>query len=368
MTRAASARATTRRTIRLIAVGLVAGTAAIIGTLVYQAAWSSVTSPPQPGTAQPGPVTPRNGLLGTIAWPALGVSAAGLSGIGVLPGPGASRPVPIASVAKVMTAYVILRDHPLGAGEPGPAIVVRPGEAAAYPAQARNGDSLVPVIAGERLTEQQALEALLLPSADNMAWILARWDAGSQTAFTAQMNATARRLGMTDTHYTDPSGLSAATTSTAADQVRLGMAAMSEPALARIVALRSAVIPVAGVVHNYNTLLGQDGITGLKTGSDTAAGGCVLLAAWRQARGRDTLIVAATFGQPGTIATMLPTALQAGHQLVLAVGGALTGQSAQHISGNKAGRHPRTGRHRGRADSKKRRAGSWHAPACCRRH
>jgi serine-type D-Ala-D-Ala carboxypeptidase (penicillin-binding protein 5/6) len=312
------------------------------------------TSPPRPGTAQPSPVTPRNGPLGTIAWPASGVSAAGISGIGVLPGPGASQPVPIASVAKVMTAYIILRDHPLGAGEPGPPIVVQPGEAAAYPAQARNDDSLVPVTAGEQLTERQALEALLLPSADNMAWILARWDVGSQAAFTAQMNTTARRLGMTDTHYTDPSGLSASTTSTAADQVRLGMAAMSEPALARIVALRSAVIPVAGVVRNSNTLLGQDGITGLKTGSDTAAGGCILLAAWQQARGHDIHIVAATFGQPGTMATMLPSALQAGHQLVLALGRALAGQSAQHTSGKKAGKRPRTGHHRARATATRR--------------
>jgi len=70
------------------------------------------------------------------------------------------------------------------------------------------------------------------------------------------------------------------------------------------------------------------GITGLKTGSDTAAGGCVLLAAWQQARGHDTLIVAATFGQPGTMAAMLPNALQAGHQLVLALDRALAGQSA----------------------------------------
>jgi D-alanyl-D-alanine carboxypeptidase (penicillin-binding protein 5/6) len=347
MTRTASARTTTRRTHRPIAAGLVTVTTAIIGTLVYQSA-----SPPRPGTAQSGPVTPRNGLLGTIAWPASGVSAASISGIGGLPGPGASRPVPIASVAKVMTAYIILRNHPLGAGEPGPAIVVRPDEAAAYPAQVRNGDSLVPVTAGEQLTERQALEALLLPSADNMAWILARWDAGSQAAFTAEMNATARRLGMTDTYYTDPSGLSASTTSTAADQVRLGMAAMREPALAHIVALRSAVIPVADVVRNTNTLLGQDGIAGLKTGSDTAAGGCVLLAAWQQARGHDTLIVAATFGQPGTMATMLPTALQAGHQLVLALGRALTEKSAQHISGQNAGKHPRTGRHRARATAR----------------
>jgi D-alanyl-D-alanine carboxypeptidase (penicillin-binding protein 5/6) len=80
---------------------------------------------------------------------------------------------------------------------------------------------------------------------------------------------------------------------------------------------------VAGVVRNYNTLLGQDGIAGLKTGSTQAAGGCLLIAAWSQAGGRNTLIVAATFGQPGTAGTILPNALQAGHNLVLALDRAL---------------------------------------------
>jgi D-alanyl-D-alanine carboxypeptidase (penicillin-binding protein 5/6) len=231
--------------------------------------------------------------------------------------------VPIASVAKVMTAYVILQDHPLPADGSGPDLAVQPSEAAAYPSQVRDGDSLVPVVAGEKLTERQALEALLLPSADNMAWILARWDAGSQAAFVARMNATARRLGMTSTSYTDPSGLDPSTASTAADQVRLGMAAMRVPALAAIAAMPAAVVPEAGVVRNYNTLLGQDGIVGLKTGSTHAAGGCVLLAAWQKASGRKTLIVAATFGQPGTAQTILPNALRAGHDLVLALARAL---------------------------------------------
>jgi D-alanyl-D-alanine carboxypeptidase (penicillin-binding protein 5/6) len=231
--------------------------------------------------------------------------------------------VPIASVAKVMTAYVVLHDHPLSASGSGPAITVRPPEAAAYPSQVRDGDSLVPVAAGERLTERQALEALLLPSADNMAWILARWDAGSQAAFTARMNAAARRLGMTGTSYTDPSGLDPSTTSTAADQVRLGRAAMRVPALAAIAAMPAAVVPVAGVVRTTNTLLGQDGIAGLKTGSTQAAGGCLLVAAWQEVNGRRTLIVAATFGQPGTAQTILPNALHAGHMLVLALDRAL---------------------------------------------
>ena len=75
--------------------------------------------------------------------------------------------------------------------------------------------------------------------------------------------------------------LAASTVSSAADQVVLGTAAMHQPALAAIAAMRSAVIPVAGRVRNLNTMLGQGGIAGLKTGSDSAAGGCVLLASWR---------------------------------------------------------------------------------------
>ena len=56
-------------------------------------------------------------------------------------GPGATRPVPIASVAKLMTAYVILQDHPLSAGESGPDITVEPSEAAAYLSQASAASS-----------------------------------------------------------------------------------------------------------------------------------------------------------------------------------------------------------------------------------
>ena len=134
------------------------------------------------------------------------------------------------------------------------------------------------------LTERQALEALLLPSADNVAWILARWDAGSAAAFVDRMNAVAHQLGMTSTRYTDPSGLAASTTSSAADQVRLGIAAMGQPALAGIASQSSALIPVAGTVDNLNSLLGEDGIVGLKTGSTSAAGGCALLGGTLQDR------------------------------------------------------------------------------------
>ena len=283
---------------------------------------SQATSPTGTVTPGAGTAAQRQEQPAAVSWPTDGVSTADISGFGVVAGPGATRPVPIASVAKVMTAYVVLHDHPLPGGGSGPDIVVQPSEAAAYPSQVRDGDSLVPVVAGEMLTERQALEALLLPSADNVAWILARWDAGSQAAFVARMNATARRLGMTGTSYTDPSGLDPSTTSTAADQVRLGMAAMQVAPLAAIAAESTAVVPVAGVVRNTNTLLGQDGIVASRPAAHRPRG-CVLVAAWHKASGRKTLIVAATFGQPGTAQTILPNALQASHNLVLALDRAL---------------------------------------------
>ena len=294
--------------------------------------------PGPPAGSPPAPLAQSPRSLGAVSWPEAGVSAADITGLGVVAGPGAHRPVPIASVAKVMTAYIVLRDHPLSPGQPGPGIVVQAAEAAAYPAELRNGNSLVPVTAGEQISERQALEALLLPSANNMAWILARWDAGSRARFVARMNATARALGMTATRYTDPSGLAASTVSSAADQVVLGTAAMHQPTLAAIAAMRSAVIPVAGLVRNLNTLLGQDGIAGLKTGSDSAAGGCVLLASWRDVRGGGSkvLIVAAVLGQPGTGETILPNALGAGRHLMLGLGQALQPGSRRHARHNRS--------------------------------
>jgi D-alanyl-D-alanine carboxypeptidase (penicillin-binding protein 5/6) len=157
----------------------------------------------------------------------------------------------------------------------------------------------VSIAAGEQLTERQALQALLLPSANNIAAVLARWDAGSVDRFVARMNATARSLGMTHTRYTDPSGYDDATVSTAADQVRIVDRAMRLPVFASIVATPSATLPVAGTVHNTNTLLGHDGFVGVKTGSTAAAGGCFAFRAIRWIDGKRTTITGVVLGQPG---------------------------------------------------------------------
>jgi len=198
-----------------------------------------------------------------------------------------------------MTAYLVLRDQPLRLGEEGPTITLTDADVADTDDRSGKHESIVPIAAGERLTERQALQALLLPSANNIAVVLARWDAGSVDRFVARMNATARSLGMTRTRYTDPSGYDDATVSTAADQVRIVDRAMTLPVFASIVATPSVTLPVAGVVRNTNTLLGRDGFVGVKTGSDDAAGGCFAFRAIRWIDGRRTTITGVVLGQPG---------------------------------------------------------------------
>jgi len=238
-------------------------------------------------------------VLPRTVWPAHGQAAfieTGRSQIQVGPN---QHPAAIASVAKVMTAYLVLCDHPLGPGEDGPTIMLSDADVADTDRRSRQEESVVSVAAGEQLTERQALQALLLPSANNIAAVLARWDAGSADRFVARMNATARSLGMTHTRYTDPSGDDAATVSTAADQVRIVDRAMHLPVFASIVATASATLPVAGVVHTTNTLLGHNGFVGIKTGSDDAAGGCFAFRAIRWIGGKRTTITGVVLGQPG---------------------------------------------------------------------
>jgi D-alanyl-D-alanine carboxypeptidase (penicillin-binding protein 5/6) len=231
------------------------------------------------------------------SWPAEGEAAVAVEGLGSLGVSGGETPVPIASVAKVMTAYLVLEAHPLKPGEDGFRMRVSDADVDDYRQRLALDQSLVAVRAGETLTERQAIEALMLPSANNIAAMLAVREAGSIAAFAEQMNETAAELGMKSTHYTDPSGYEASTTSTAADQIKLARAAMADPTFAEIVAMPSTVLPVAGEVPNVNGLVGHEGYVGIKTGSDSAAGGCLLFAKQIEVGGRTLTVVGAVLGQ-----------------------------------------------------------------------
>jgi D-alanyl-D-alanine carboxypeptidase (penicillin-binding protein 5/6) len=237
--------------------------------------------------------------LPSTVWPAHGQAAFIKTGESKVQASAHQHAAPIASVAKVMTAYLVVRDHPLAAGQDGPSITLTAADVADTERRRGHPESVVSIVAGEQLTERQALQAVLLPSANNIAAVLARWDAGSVDRFVDRMNATARSLGMTHTHYTDPSGYDEGTVSTAADQVLVVERAMRLPVFANIVATPRATLPVAGTVHNTDKLLGHDGFVGVKTGSDKAAGGCFAFRAIRWIDGKRTTITGVVLGQPG---------------------------------------------------------------------
>ncbi len=239
------------------------------------------------------------GTMAPMPWPALGAADVEIQGVADLGGVNATVVRPLASVTKLITSLVLLKDHPLRPGQQGPVLTVSPAEAAAYPAELAQSESLVPVQAGEQLTELQALEAMLIPSADNVADMVATWDAGSLPAFVQKMNAEAAALHLDQTHLADASGLDPNSVGTAADMVKLAAVVMANPVLRQVVAMPQVDLPVAGTVYNYDRVLGTDGIIGVKTGSTVPAGGNFVFAARRRVAGRELTVLGAVLGATG---------------------------------------------------------------------
>jgi serine-type D-Ala-D-Ala carboxypeptidase (penicillin-binding protein 5/6) len=234
-----------------------------------------------------------------LPWPAAGQSAVAVPAIGIDVTSGPEQAVPIASLTKMMTAYLILRDHPLQPGENGPDITMTQADLDDFETATVTDQANAQVAVGEVLTEHQLLEGLLVHSANNFAETLARWDAGDVTTFVAKMNAAAQQLGMHNTHYADPSGFDQGSQSTAGDLLKVASQDMENPAFASIVKMSSVTLPVAGTISTYTPWLGFQGVIGVKSGFTTAAGGCDVVAVVRRAHGKNVMILAAVTGQTG---------------------------------------------------------------------
>lgn len=248
--------------------------AAVIGALVVVAGQSVAVAPaasdahiqlpwltPEPGAVQASGAALADGITGTVLWSRQ-----------------PNTPVPIASIAKVMTALVVINTGDLDR------TITVPQEIIAY-GTTYNGSNagLVP---GEVLTARQLLYAMMLPSGCDAAYTLAEAYGPGQDGFIAKMNDTARQMGLAETHFTDPSGLPAptdySTYSTPADLVALGMRAMSLPVFRDIAGSQSYHLPAGPDNRDHlwqttNRLLRDyPGTIGIKTGSTDAAGTCLL--------------------------------------------------------------------------------------------
>jgi D-alanyl-D-alanine carboxypeptidase (penicillin-binding protein 5/6) len=212
---------------------------------------------------------------------------------------------PMASITKVMTAYLVLKAGNLNREITIPAAVT--GYVRAHDA---SNAGLRP---GDRLTANQLLYALLLPSGADAAYALAQAYGPGRTNFIARMNAMARLLGMTRTHFSNFDGLPYPTSysnySTAGNLLTLGRAAMLLPAFRSVVDTRSYRLASGSGHHAYlwknlNALLTRyPGAIGIKPGYTGAAGQCLLFEASRKGH----ILIGVTLHSPGSISSINTT-------------------------------------------------------------
>ncbi|HWD07801.1 MAG TPA: hypothetical protein VHA57_01780 [Actinomycetota bacterium] len=234
-----------------------------------------------------------------LAWPSVGAAAVGAVGDGVLAVTGADTPRAMASTAKLITALTVLQKAPLSPGQSGPTLTVTPAIAATFGQYYLVDGSEVPLTAGEQINEYQALQALLIPSADDIADALADWFYGTISHYLAAANLLVRQLGMTETVVSgDASGFLPSSVSTPDDLVLLGEAALANPVIASIVGQKSMTMPDGLTETSTDQLLGVDGIEGIKTGNTDAAGGVFVFAAEHPVGTQTVTVVGAVMGAP----------------------------------------------------------------------
>ncbi len=234
-----------------------------------------------------------------LAWPTYGQSSVAAEGFGILATRGTQQPLATASIAKVITALCVLEKYPLEPGEQGPTITFTEADAKLYRQQVENNGSRLYVETGDSLTEYQALQAVLLPSANNIADSLAIWAFGSLPDYQAYATDFVKRQGLTGTVIgSDASGLDPSTKSTAADLAHLGLIAERYGVFMDIVKQPTAVLPGIGTIYNYNSTLKGGYNIGIKTGNNDEDPGAFLYAARPDIDGKQLYITGAVMGGP----------------------------------------------------------------------
>jgi D-alanyl-D-alanine carboxypeptidase (penicillin-binding protein 5/6) len=176
-----------------------------------------------------------------------------------------------ASLTKLLTALVVLNSNW------NPAALLTVSHDAAHTKHPRAG-----LHTGDRVRADDALQAMLMHSANDACLVLAENAGGTLEAFAVRMNAMATQLGMTNSHFVHPCGFDAdGQYSTVNDLLRLAKAAHAKPRIAQIVLQEQTEISVASgrklSFKNTNLLLGRlGGVMGLKTGYTAQAGHCLI--------------------------------------------------------------------------------------------
>lgn len=232
----------------------------------------------------------------SFVWPTQGKAAIGTLDGGLKATYGSDDRVPTASMAKVITALVVLEKGPV---EDNPIITMTESDVELFRQTIANNGSNLYIEVGEQLTIRQMIEALMLPSANNIADSLVRWAFGSQENYRASAEEWLKENNLHSTTIgADASGLDPGTTSSMSDLFEISRLALHNQTLREVMAMESTVFPVVGVVQNTNSLLRDNaGYIGLKTGNSIEAGSCLMFASTHTIDGSESTIIGVLSGQ-----------------------------------------------------------------------
>ena len=258
--------------------------AATVGTYVSLSLNATVDAP----TVTLAAPTPEQPTAVNLMPPTAEVSAVSVTGAEQFPGTvgtdgllvvnGSADARPIASLTKVITALVVLGAKPLAPGETGPTLTFSKADNDLYDKYYVLGAVIQPMKIGSAMTQRDALEVMLVPSASNYGEAVSNWAFGSTAGFRSATKTWLAANGLSGTTIVEPTGIDPRNTSTPADLIALAKIAMANPVVAEIVASRSVEVPNIGRLSNTNPILGTDGVMGLKTGTLGETGSNLLFA------------------------------------------------------------------------------------------
>lgn len=217
--------------------------------------------------------------LDSVSLPSGVESAIGTVDRGIIKTSESGKALPMASITKVITALVILEKAPLVPGETGDSIMLESKDEDYYWKYAALEGTLTPITAGYTMSQYDILQTMLLPSSNNMTDTLVDYYFESTGEFLVYANEYLDKNGMSNTRIVDATGFSPESVSTPSDLIKLGQLALDNPVVAEIVAKRNASVPVAGDIPNYNILIEEPNVTGIKPGFTEDAGSCLLYSA-----------------------------------------------------------------------------------------
>ncbi len=232
-----------------------------------------------------------------LTWPDQGRAAVGLVGVDSCRVSGDTEAFPTASIAKIITALVILDKFPLTSGEDGPILTMTTDDVARLIETQQQSGSYTLVSVRQQISQRQILEAIMLASANNLADSLAIWAFGSIEGYRAAAQAWLIENGLSSiTIGADASGLDAGTRATSSDLCRLMMIALKNSVLTEIMGAREANF-AGELLQNTNKLLGSHGVFAGKTGFTYEAGAGILLATNIEVGGKSQTVIVAVLGQ-----------------------------------------------------------------------